>query len=144
MFRRLAVVKRIASSTERESKQSSRRPVLKCAALREYRQRWLSALTSNDLNRNRETGPISLAVRVDIISNRGSGNRDSTYKSVVSPRSPHIKVSCPHVPPTTTLPPLLSGPFRQQPNPSDESPGVGSCTRNARLGTRPFSLRYSQ
>ena len=30
----------------------------------------------NDLNRNKETGPISRGVRGDIISNRGAGNRD--------------------------------------------------------------------
>ena len=86
MFRRLAVVKRIASSTERESKQRSRRPILKCVSLSEFRQRWLSALISNALNRNRQAGPISRAVRTDIISrSRGRKSR------------PHIKVSCPHV-----------------------------------------------
>ena len=84
MFRRLAVVKRIASSTERESKQRSRRPVLKCVSLRERRQRWLSALISNDLNRNtRRTNFASSPYRY-YLKSRGRKSR------------PHIKVSCPH------------------------------------------------
>jgi len=62
--------KRVASSTERESKQRSRRPILKCVSFWERCQRWLSALISNDLNRNRQAGPISPAVRADNISNR--------------------------------------------------------------------------
>ena len=57
MFRRLAVVKRIASSTECESKQRSSRPILKCNFFLERRQRWLSALISNDWKRNRQAGP---------------------------------------------------------------------------------------
>ena len=96
MFRRLAVVKRIASSTERESKQRSRRPILKCDALWEYPQRWFSSLISNDLNRNRETEPVSRVAseyqvfRAEIILNRRSGNRDRTYESVVPPCFPRF------------------------------------------------------
>jgi len=50
----------------------------------------------NDLNRNRQAGAISRAVRADIISNRGAGNRDRTLKWLhphVSHVSPHVQVN---------------------------------------------------
>ena len=50
-------LKLIASSTELESNQRSPRPIQKWDSFRQCWQRWLSALISNDLNRNREAGP---------------------------------------------------------------------------------------
>ncbi len=49
---------------------------------------FLAMAEAEYLDRHRETGSISRAVRVDIISNRGSGNRERTYESVVSPCFP--------------------------------------------------------
>ena len=94
---RLAVAKRIASSTERGSKQRSRRPILQLVALQKCLQRWLSALISNEWSRNRETGPILRAVRAEIISNRWEVNQDRKLKCRVPtmpvPRRVRVGVS---------------------------------------------------
>ena len=83
MFQRLAVLKRIASSTERESEQRSRGRILLRVTWCKCQQRWLTVLISNDLTRNREVGPkTEVASRQcrSWLQFEGAGNRAQTQK----------------------------------------------------------------